>query len=290
MTIRGHLARIAALFLMTGLVGGCGAKVVAGNAEPGEDSGRNDAGIGALEDSGMGTVDGGAPDTAITTADGDGAITTADGDSAISPVDGGRCVAIDVAPSDLSCGSDRDCTIVRSGEVCSGQCSCGNTPVNAGAAARVQSETASLTLVACPCAYPGEPRCLCGQCTRWLGPDQPAGCDDAGTTAVEDSGTGIVDGGGPETAISTADGGRCVDIELSTYDQSCTQTSDCVLIQTGEVCSGQCACGGEPVNISEKPRYQQATSGIGFGTCSCPLEFAPICFEKRCILPVVLTP
>jgi hypothetical protein len=97
------------------------------------------------------------------------------------------------------------------------------------------------------------------------------------------------DGGEFDTGISTF-GGTCVDIELSTYDLSCKQASDCILIQTGEVCSGQCSCGGQPVSASEQSRYDQATSGIRFVGCSCPKEVAPSCFENRCeyltVLPI----
>ena len=354
MSVRGHLAEIAASFLMTGLVGACGAKTLAGNAVPREDSGTSrsacvdievapsdvscgsdsdctltlsghvcdgqcscgdtpvnagaaaryqsetasltfegcpcadpgearclggqcalcgfgpnqpagcsDAGTTAIEDSGMGMVDGRGPDTGMSTGD------------------GGKCVDIEVVSSDLSCGSDRDCAVVRTGEVCSGQCSCGDTAVNATASARFQSDTASLTLEACPCAFPGEARCLGGQCTL-CGPGPTAGCNDAGTIAAEDSGTGIVDGG---TGTSTADGSKCVEIDLSTYDQSCNQASDCIRIQTGEVCSGQCACGGAPVNISEAARYEQATKGLASGLCNCPVELVPQCVGNRCVLP-----
>jgi hypothetical protein len=100
------------------------------------------------------------------------------------------CVDLEVFPPDLSCGSDQDCELVRTGEVCSGQCSCGDTPVNAAAGARFQSEIASLTLEGCPCAFQGEPRCLGSQCTLCgLGPDQPAGCGDSETTTIGDGGS-----------------------------------------------------------------------------------------------------
>jgi hypothetical protein len=222
---------------MAGLVVACGGRTLGGNAEPGNDSGTR-------------TTDSGA-----------------------------GCVSLEVLVSDLLCGSDQDCALVRTGEVCNGQCSCGDTPVNAAAGARFQSETASLTLEACPCADPGEARCLGGQCTLCgLGPDQPVGCnEDGGITTVDDSGIGFVDGGELDTGISTADGGTCVDIDLSTYDQSCNQPSDCILIQTGEVCSGQCSCGGSPVSASEQSRYDQATSGIKFSACPCPAEFGIEC-------------
>jgi hypothetical protein len=209
-------------------------------------------------------------------------------ESAFRPTAAPR-VDLEVASSDVSCGSDQDCALVRTGEVCDGQCACGDTAVNAAAAARFQSDTASLTLEGCPCALPGETRCLGGQCTLCgFGPDQPAGCADAGVATLEDGGIEVVDGGVFDTGVSDADGAACVDIELSTYDLSCNSASDCILIQAGEICSGQCSCGSRPVSASEQPRYDQATSGITFGECSCPLELSPSCFENRCELPLVL--
>lgn len=250
-----------------------------------------DGGVGtADEDGGLGTV---VEDSGVGTTDEDSGLeTVVEGapDAGVSRADGSSCVDVEVGPSDHSCGSDQDCTLARTGEVCSGQCSCGDTAVNATASARFQSETASLTLKACPCAFAGEARCVGGQCTLCgLGPGVAAGCNDTGTT-VGDSGVGTVDGSGPDTGISTADGGQCVEIDLSTYDQSCRQTADCILIQAGEVCSGQCTCGGQPVSVSEHSRYEQATSGIAFGICFCPAQAAPQCVDNRCILPVVLHP
>lgn len=115
-------------------------------------------------------------------------------DSGTSSTEGGSaCVDIDVAPADISCGSDSDCVLTLTGHVCDRECNCGDTPVNAGAAARYRSETASLTFEGCPCADPGEARCLGGQCALCgLGPNQPAGCGE-GTTVVEDSGVGTAD-------------------------------------------------------------------------------------------------
>jgi hypothetical protein len=237
-TLRGHLAHLVAPFLMTGFVVACGGKILGGNAGPGNDSG-------------TGATDGGA-----------------------------GCVKIEVLPSDLSCGSDSDCELVRTGEVCDGQCWCsGYTPVNTAAGARFESEIASLTFsegCGCPSST-DEARCLGGQCTLCGLGAQPAGCNDAGIMTIEDSGMLAIDGGEFDSGISTADGGTCVDIELSTYDQSCNQPSDCILIQTGEVCSGQCSCGGTPVSASEQSRYEQATSGIKFSACPCPAEFPIEC-------------
>jgi hypothetical protein len=130
---------------------------------------------------------------------------------------------------------------------------------------------APLKLESCPCAFQGEARCLAGQCTLCAaGSTQPAGCADAATTPP------------------AADGGLCVDIDLSTYDQSCVVATDCIVILTGQVCSSECACGGSPVNAAEQARYEEATSGIAFGECACPLEIAPSCVGNTCVLPAAM--
>ncbi|MGA3123514.1 MAG: hypothetical protein ABSF69_22320 [Polyangiaceae bacterium] len=217
--------------------------------------------------------DGGAEDGGVAEAgDGDSGVKTADSGVDAGTTDGGsKCVDVEPAPTDLTCSSDQDCALVRSGEVCKGQCSCGDTPVNVGAAARFASDTAPLNLESCPCAFAGEARCLAGQCTLCaVGGNQPSGCADAATTP-------------PAT-----DGGICVDIDLSTYDQSCVLATDCIVILTGQVCSSECACGGSPVNVSQQARYEEATSGITFGACFCPVEIAPSCVGNMCILPVAM--
>jgi hypothetical protein len=247
-TLCGYPVRIVVPLFMTGLVVACGGKTIVGSVGSGEDSGT----VGAT-DSGIGTraTEGGA-----------------------------GCLDLEVLPADLSCASDQDCELVRTGEVCDGQCSCGGyTPVNAAAGARFESETASVTFsedCGCPPSTDEAPRCLDGQCTLCIG-DQPEGCGDSGTTTIEDGGIAVVEGGEFDTGISDADGSACVDIDLSTYDQSCNVPTDCILIQTGEVCSGQCSCGGSPVSASEQSRWEEATSGIMFSACNCPAEFPIEC-------------
>jgi len=258
-TLRGYLPPIVVLLLlMSGFASACGGKILGG--------------VGSEEDSGTGGGGG---------AGGGG-----------GGAGGAGCIDLEVLPSDLSCGSDSDCELVRTGQVCSGQCSCGDTPVNATAASRFQSTTASLTLVACPCAFEGESRCLGGQCTLCgFGTNQPGCNEDGGIATIEDSGIFIADGGDFDTGISTGDGSTCVDIDLSTYDQSCNQASNCILIPTGELCSGQCDCGGSLVNISEQSRFNQATSGIKFAECSCPFEPVPECTAGgMCVFPVAIPP
>jgi len=170
-SLRASLPHVIAALFVIGLAQACGGKTLVG-IEPDDDSGiTTDSGVGT------GTTD-----------------------------DGAECVDLEVASSDLSCVSDQDCVPSLTGKVCEGQCACGDTSVNAAAAARYQSETASLTLEACPCPAQGEPRCLGGQCTLCgFGPNQPAGCDDSGITTIEDG--GIFDGNELDSPISVADAG-----------------------------------------------------------------------------------
>jgi|HubBroStandDraft_6_1064221.scaffolds.fasta_scaffold376225_1 hypothetical protein len=273
-TFRGSLLPLVVLLLlMSGFAPACGGRVLGG--------------VGSEEDSGTGGGGGASGGGAGGGGFGGGGSGGGGGTGG-----GGRCIDLEVLPSDLSCGNDSDCELVGTGQFCNGQCSCGDTPVNAAAATRFQSETASLTLVACPCAFEGEPRCIGGQCTLCrFGTDQPGCNEDGGITIIEDGGIFISDGGDFDTGISTGDGPTCVDIELSTYDQSCNQASDCILIPTGELCTGQCDCGGSPVNISEQSRFNQATSGIKFAGCSCPIEAVPQCAaDGVCVIPVAIPP
>jgi hypothetical protein len=51
--------------------------------------------------------------------------------------------------------------------------------------------------------------------------------------------------GGPGDAggvFTEPDGAVCVDIDLSTYDTSCNQASDCISITAGTICGGDCNC------------------------------------------------
>ncbi len=91
--------------------------------------------------------------------------------------------------------------------------------------------------------------------------------------------TGVVnpDGGG-----ASGDAASCVNVDLSTYDRSCKQASDCVSVTAGEVCTGQCSCGGSFINAGALGRYQQAVAGIEPGTCFCGVGPAPECIDGTC--------
>jgi hypothetical protein len=96
--------------------------------------------------------------------------------------------------------------------------------------------------------------------------------------------TGLAASCGGSTDTANADGGVCVAIDVSTYDQSCNAASDCIVIQTGNVCSEECVCGSSTVNASEEARYNEATSGLLFSEfCDCPPEPVLECTNHLCV-------
>ena len=99
------------------------------------------------------------------------------------------------------------------------------------------------------------------------------------TSFGTDGGTGEASSG--DSSTTTDASSTCVQIDLSTYDLSCTQASDCFAIQTGTVCNGQCACGGTPVNIDGQAMYDNATSGITFAACPCA-TYQTACINSTC--------
>jgi len=188
----------------------------------------------------------------------------------------GECVNITLEPSDTSCNTDDDCSEAPTGSVCDGQCDCGGSAVNNAAANRIQGQISSITFDDCPCVEGPVPICQGGQCTLCGfgagGPD----CNDGG---------GIADGGvdAPTSTFTNDAGDTCIDIDLATYDQSCQQASDCILIFTGEVCSpSDCPCNQALVNISGEPRYDQAYNSLPLFICSCPSLGEPECIAGKC--------
>src|SRR5580704_16862607 len=96
--------------------------------------------------------------------------------------------------------------------------------------------------------------------------------------------SGGPDGGLPSDALSVYDAGSCVEVDLSTYDQSCSEASDCFRVTGGLVCSSEflCVyCGGSFVNRSEEARYQSAIASIRGGLCDC-IETVPQCVQNKC--------
>jgi hypothetical protein len=79
-------------------------------------------------------------------------------------------------------------------------------------------------------------------------------------------------------------GKTCVDIDTSSYSKACTQASDCILVDQGELCSGGCNCPTVTVSASEQQRYDNAIAGITLnGECGCPAAVTPSCIAGTCV-------
>jgi hypothetical protein len=124
-------------------------------------------------------------------------------------------------------------------------------------------------------------------------PFLPAGLCDGGTasSACTQSASGACEwtltcSGGDAGGGDASDGGICVDIDLSTYDQTCTADSDCIIILSGEICSNDaCLCaGGSSINKSGQARYDAALPPVTpvRMPCSCPASGAPTCIAGTC--------
>jgi hypothetical protein len=201
----------------------------------------------------------------------------------VSGIDAGpTCVDINLSTYDHSCNVDTDCTLLTGGQVCSGNCDCGGTPVNISGQAAYQAALGSIQLGECPCPYTGTPRCVQSQCTLCgIGPNQPPGCppDDIPDAAQPPPDAPI---GPPDVAVGDAP--VCVDIVLSMFNTSCNQASDCIDITTGQLCTGSCSCGGSTINRAGQAAYDSAISTVMLAACPCPAEGTPECVAGQCTI------
>lgn len=94
--------------------------------------------------------------------------------------------------------------------------------------------------------------------------------------------SGSTSGGGSGTSSGSTTV-ACVFVNPGSFDQTCNQSSDCVNISTGMICTGDCLCSaGAAINVSGESRYQADLSAIATGACPCPAEFPPACIAHRC--------
>jgi hypothetical protein len=203
----------------------------------------------------------------VGTVSGDGGSSSSSGGGSSSGSGGGSCVDIVVSSFDTSCQQDTDCVPITAGEICPGTCPCGGSAINASDQARYQQTLSSVQTGFCGCPEEPLPRCLQNVCTVCHGaPGDPPACN-----------------------IETADAGQvdaqvCVNIDLSSYDQSCQTTMDCIGITSGRICTGDCACGGSVINVSGEARYQATIAGVMTEACPCVADGVPTCVQNQCIL------
>ncbi len=178
---------------------------------------------------------------------------------------GGGCVDVELSTYDLSCQQDSDCIVISAGQICPGDCDCGGSTINASGQARYQSAVSGIQTGVCGCPLENQPQCLGNVCTICRGiPSDPPAC---GSTAVD----------------AGADGSVCVNVDLSTYDQSCQSASDCVDITAGTICTGDCTCGGAAINTSGEARYETTLASLGTSTaCPCPSSGPIACIQNKC--------
>ncbi len=184
---------------------------------------------------------------------------------------GGSCVDLSLSSFDRSCQKDSDCTTVTVGHLCADSCLCGGATINVRSEPAWQQQVQGLGQGDCPCPADLPPRCVGGTCTV---------CTDPQSCGLSSS-----DAGASDASTSPADAAvpRCVTIPPTTYSTTCKVNADCTSLPSGQVCSGQCNCGGMPVNVSGVPAYTAATQGLTFADCPCALQ--PIaCVAGTCIV------
>jgi hypothetical protein len=134
------------------------------------------------------------------------------------------------------------------------------------------------TYCANPACDPCERTCPAVQCTQrvWTRAVNTALCTGSSDAAIGDA---------------SGDGAVCIDIDPSTFDQTCALDSDCFEVTAGTFCGGAawCMCGFAAINVDGQSRYQQDLQDIsrlppGPRGCNCPAMGRPACVAKQCVL------
>jgi hypothetical protein len=96
-----------------------------------------------------------------------------------------------------------------------------------------------------------------------------------------------------EPAVNTGlcvDSGQCIEVDPTSFDQSCNLDSDCMAITAGTFCSGQslCTCPIAAIDVDGQSQYQadiQAVQSLGEPQgCACPFIGSPRCIQNVCTL------
>jgi hypothetical protein len=209
---------------------------------------------------------------------------SSDGGTFTEP-DGAVCVDIDLSTFDRSCNQASDCIDIRTGTVCTGECICGDSLVNVSEQPRYAKAIAPITSVgvACSCGA-SPPECIHHTCTTCEPGSTNPDCNDEGGTGVSEAGAGPEGSTSFEGGTGEEAGGACVNIDPAAFGLSCKKSSDCVAINAGSICDGDCLCGGSTINKSGEAAYKAAISSIVPGKCECPREGEPTCVEGTCII------
>jgi hypothetical protein len=116
------------------------------------------------------------------------------------------CVDVRITPADRVCSTDGDCTSTQQGQVCAGQCPCGDDPVNQTALDAILQKEYGVGVAGCGCGTTGDPRpaCVNGECQM-----VSSGLD-AGGAAAADGGSLQLAGGQTFVINGVTDDGRII--------------------------------------------------------------------------------
>jgi hypothetical protein len=93
--------------------------------------------------------------------------------------------------------------------------------------------------------------------------------------------------GGVYYCCPCADAGpACVNVDLSTYDRSCSRDSECMTISTTGIACCIGSCSAAAINADSGARYWQAIAGLpSCGLSGCPNDQGPACIHGMCTYP-----
>ena len=168
--------------------------------------------------------------------------------------------------ADRSCATDSDCVLAPNDSDCFASCGAilstegaatlasAIDELNSGLCAGFEADRCQVIIP--PCAFPGDPVCIAGECTSSLSTGENLTCDEWAAEAT-----------------------RRVEDAIRAADQTCTTDADCTRILTATPCS---PCGATFVSTESAETVQATIDSIATGFCAgfadqCPQPGGPAC-------------
>ena len=83
----------------------------------------------------------------------------------------------------------------------------------------------------------------------------------------------------------------CADLDLSTYDVSCSSDSDCIVVKGVIACTGLCWCGGDvAINVDGLARYEQTLAPLQSSLDNNCCDDWPVCIQGACGVAIRTSP
>jgi hypothetical protein len=108
------------------------------------------------------------------------------------------------------------------------------------------------------------------------------GC--SGNVATVDGDDGGQHQGTDGATDAGGDGAACVTIDPSAFDLRCQGDSDCAVMPTGTICTGGCACGGDPINKTSYATFAAQLASVKTLACPCASPGTPMCVGGTCMI------